>query len=196
MIGGLSIAILAAGQASRFGGGKLDAPLNGRPLGRWAVDAALALPAGQVEIVVAEPVPLFARQAVSDGVAGLILNHRAGDGLSTSVALAARRAAEIEANVLLLMLADMPLVGTATLRRLMAEAAPGRPAALRHLSGQAGIPACFTSDFFPALESLSGDRGAAALLRDNEATVRIDVDPDELQDVDTPADLRRLSDRN
>jgi len=55
MSGGLAIAILAAGGATRFGGGKLDAELLGKPLGRHALDAALAL--GIPKIVVGRPIP-------------------------------------------------------------------------------------------------------------------------------------------
>lgn len=33
-------AVLAAGRGVRFGGGKLEAICGGKPLGRWAVEAA------------------------------------------------------------------------------------------------------------------------------------------------------------
>ena len=33
------VAVLAAGRASRFGGGKLDADLAGKPVGQWVLDA-------------------------------------------------------------------------------------------------------------------------------------------------------------
>ena len=40
----LAIALLAAGGATRFGGGKLDAQCAGKPLGQWALDAARTVP--------------------------------------------------------------------------------------------------------------------------------------------------------
>ena len=36
------VAVLAAGSATRFGGGKLEAICAGKPLGRWVLDAAEA----------------------------------------------------------------------------------------------------------------------------------------------------------
>jgi len=187
MNGELRIAILAAGQAHRFGGEKLDMPVAGRSLGRFALDSALQLDAPRPVIIVREPVPDFARRAAEEGVAELILNPRADEGLATSVALAARSAALAGSRALLLMLADMPLVSPATLSRLAASAAPGRPAAVRHPDGNAGIPACFTSDQFAALQELRGDRGAAALLRQAEVSL-IDASAAELRDIDTRAD--------
>ena len=47
----LSALILAAGQSRRFGGGKLRALWNGRPLILWALEAALAAPVTEVILV-------------------------------------------------------------------------------------------------------------------------------------------------
>ena len=38
----ICVAVLAAGLGTRFGGDKLEAPCAGKPLGRWALDAATA----------------------------------------------------------------------------------------------------------------------------------------------------------
>ncbi|MGZ5792459.1 MAG: NTP transferase domain-containing protein, partial [Croceibacterium sp.] len=55
----LAIALLAAGGATRFGGGKLDADCVGKPLGRWALEAALAIPHDRLAVVVGDPAPEF-----------------------------------------------------------------------------------------------------------------------------------------
>jgi molybdenum cofactor cytidylyltransferase len=189
MSGPLAIALLAAGKAERFGGGKLDADFKGRPLGRHALDAALTLDHGQVLVVVGEPVPAFAQ---TDRVE-LSENPRAAEGLGTSVALAARHAEESGAMALLLLAADMPLVSEATLRRLVGACAPGVPSAVRHPDGQPGVPACFPRDWFAALRGLTGDQGAGALLRGSDKTRTIAVPAEELADVDRPEDLAPLS---
>ncbi len=106
----LFVAILAAGEASRFGGGKLDALLNAKPLGRHALDTALALGAGIPAIVTGDPPSRFAAEAAQAGEATLIVNPDAKLGLGTSVALAALHAEQSGCGKLLLMLADMPLV--------------------------------------------------------------------------------------
>ena len=189
MSGPLAIALLAAGKASRFGGGKLDAELRGKRLGRHALDAALALDQGPVIVVIGDPVPVFAAEV---GHVELLANPHAADGLGTSVALAARHASEQGAMALLLLAADMPLVSATTLRRLIDVCAPGVPSAVRHADGHPGIPACFPHDWFDALQELGEDRGAGALLRASDSVRGIAVPLEELVDIDTTQDLERL----
>ena len=190
MSGPLAIALLAAGSARRFGGGKLDAELAGKRLGHHALDAVLALNRGKHLVVVSPDSPAFAREAEAEGLAHLLVNPDAAEGLGTSVALAARHAAEAGAEKLLLLAADMPLVSAATLGALV-DACTDTPACVRHSDGHPGIPACFPAASFAALAALGGDKGAGALLRSGDVAV-LDIDPRELRDVDTVAELEKL----
>jgi len=192
----VTIAILAAGGATRFGGGKLDVEFLGRRLGDHALEAALELDMGQPLIVVGDPVPEFAGEAARRGRARLAINPDAGSGLATSIALAARSAAEAGSEALLLTLADMPQVGTETLAKLVEAASQGYPAASRHESGHPGIPACFPVGWFEALQGLEGDSGAASLLGRTKKIALLDVPHDELVDVDTEEDLDLLKARH
>ncbi|WP_054530492.1 NTP transferase domain-containing protein [Erythrobacter sp. SG61-1L] len=191
MSGHVAIALLAAGSARRFGGGKLDAMLGGKRLGRYALDAALALGRGTPLIVVGPEAAAFALEARAEGLATPIVNPLAQEGLGTSVALAARHAADAGADRLLLLAADMPLVSPATLAALI-EACGNAPACVRHADGHPGIPACFPSASFAALAALGGDKGAGALLRTAEVAV-LEVSLRELRDVDTVAELEQLA---
>lgn len=179
----LAIAILAAGGATRFGGGKLDAVLASKPLGQWALDAAQAVQHERLAVVVGEPVPNFARASGCE----LLVNLRAEEGLGSSAALAARWAAGCGA--LLLTLADMPLVIPETLRRL---AASEGPAAVAYPGGKPGAPACFPAALFPALEGLGDDTGAAQVLRGLANVTLVETSAEELRDVDRPQDLVEL----
>lgn len=190
MSGPLAIVLLAAGKASRFGGGKVDADLHGTRLGRHSLDTALALDQGPVMVVVGEPVPSFVTEAAE--LVKPLANPRVGEGLGTSVALAARYAETLGCMALLLLAADMPRVSEATLRRLVDACAPGKPSAVRHPDGRPGIPACFPRDWFTALQGLGGDSGAGALLRDAPTARIIAVPASELADVDTRQDLEKL----
>jgi CTP:molybdopterin cytidylyltransferase MocA len=176
----LAIALLAAGGATRFGGGKLDADCAGKPLGRWALEAALAVPHERLAVVVGDPAPEFARGCE------LLVNERAAEGLGTSAALAARWARGSDA--LLIVLADMPLVSPGTLRKLAAAAGP---AAAAYPGGKPGAPACFPAALFPLLEALTGDSGAAQVLRGLPG-VLIATSPEELHDVDRAEDLAAI----
>jgi CTP:molybdopterin cytidylyltransferase MocA len=174
----LAVALLAAGGATRFGGGKLDAPCAGKPLGRWALEAALAVPHERLAVVVGDPAPEFAQGCER------LVNERAAEGLGTSAALAARWAESCDA--LLVLLADMPLVSARTLRTL---AESGGPAAVAYPGNKPGAPACFPALLFPALERLIGDSGAAQVLRRLPGVTVIEVPREELRDVDRPEDL-------
>jgi nicotine blue oxidoreductase len=97
-----------------------------------------------------------------------------------------------EADALLVLLADQPLVDAACLSRLVAAHVAGAPiAATAHADG-AGSPALFSSVHFHELERCSGDRGAKSLLRARAAEVVAVAMPEATLDVDTPADLALL----
>jgi molybdenum cofactor cytidylyltransferase len=186
---GLAIAILAAGSASRFGGGKLDAELAGKPLGRWALHAAREVAHERLAVVVGDTVPAFARAAGCE----LLVNDRAGEGLGTSAALAGKWAAESGSDSLLILLADMPLVAPETLKRLASAALAGTPAAVAYPGSRPGVPAAFPAALFEALEALTGDTGAAHVLRGRADVMLVETAEDELLDVDRPDDLDELA---
>ncbi|WP_423142914.1 NTP transferase domain-containing protein [Parablastomonas sp. CN1-191] len=170
------IAVLGAGAGRRMGGAKLTRPCAGRPLGIWARDLAAGMP-GADAIWIAGP-------AGDDGLAGplpVVVNAEAADGIGTSLACAARAAAERAAPALIIMLADMPMVTAALLGRLMA--ARGACAA-RYPDGRLGVPARFEPRGYPALMGLHGDSGGNRLLRRIGARA-MDAEPGELLDVDT-----------
>jgi CTP:molybdopterin cytidylyltransferase MocA len=178
----LAIALLAAGGATRFGGGKLDADCAGKPLGRWALEAAQAVPHERLAVVVGDPAPDFASGCE------LLVNERASEGLGTSAALAARWAEGCD--TLLIALADMPLLSGETLRRLASAPAP---AAVAYAGNRPGAPACFPSALFPALAVLEGDNGAAQVLRGLPTVTLVRTSPEELRDVDRPEDLAEVA---
>ena len=182
MSGGLAIAVLAAGSARRFGGGKLDAELAGKPLWTWAFKGALAVPHERMVMVVGDRPPVVA------GDCETLFNDRATEGIGTSIALAARWAAGSDA--LLITLADMPLVSSETLRKLAMNEGP---AAVTYPGGRPGAPACFPAALLPALERLSGDAGAAQILRGLPDVTLIEASESELRDVDRPEDLADIA---
>lgn len=177
------VAVLAAGRASRFGGGKLDAPCAGRPLGHWALDAVMeaGLPPGLI-VTQTEP-PQFAGQAEGWTI---LPNAQADSGLASSLACAARHARAERASALLVLLADMPLVPG---RLLMELVETGAPAAAIHPDGRPGVPALLPAYLFERIASLEGDRGAASLLATDPATQWLAAEPGWLLDVDTPDEL-------
>ena len=92
MSGDLAIAVLAAGSARRFGGGKLDVDCAGKPLGHWALDAARTVQGARIAVVVGPAAPNFV------GDAEIVRNPQADEGLGTSVAAVARWASASSAG--------------------------------------------------------------------------------------------------
>jgi CTP:molybdopterin cytidylyltransferase MocA len=176
------VAVLAAGRAERFGGGKLDADCAGQPLGRWALEVVEAAGLPFRFVVTGPDLPAFAAQAPGWRV---IVNAHPETGLSGSV-----KAAWMEAVAkgvdLLLMLADMPLIEPQHLRKLVE--APGS-SATRHPDGRPGVPALIRLDDQPYLRGLAGDRGAGQVLAQIPELALIDAAPESLLDVDTPTAL-------
>ncbi len=179
----LLVAVLAAGRGSRFGGGKLDAPLAGKPLGLWALDAIASAGLEPGVIVVGPDVPGFAKAATGWQ---LVTNPDPDAGQCSSVALAAGAAA---GRALLVVLADMPLVASDHLRCL---AAAGGTAATRYPEGRTGVPACIAAEHVGQLVLLTGDRGAGPILSGLPNLTVIEADPDSLLDVDDAAGLDRV----
>lgn len=177
------VAVLAAGRGSRFGGGKLDAPLAGKPLGQWALDAITSAGLQPGVIVVGPDAPDFAKSA---GDWTLVTNPERDAGQAGSVALAARAAA---GRALLVVLADMPLVDPDHLRQL---AARGGNVATGYSDGHLGVPACIAAEHVGQLELLTGDRGAGPILSGLPGLSVIEADPDTLIDVDDAAGLERV----
>ncbi len=176
----LLVAILAAGASTRFGSDKLAADCGGAPLGQRALDAARSL---------RQPVVWIGRGWAPPDCE-VIANPLAERGQGTSVALAARIAQERGAEALLILLADMPLVGPELLARLLTA---GAPAACRYPDGHAGPPALLPAASFAALARLDGGRGAGAHLRSLPGLTLIAPTGDELADIDRPEDLARIA---
>lgn len=176
--------VLAAGQSRRFGGDKLVAPLDGKPLCLHIADRLAALPlAGRLAIC---PAGTGQRSALfrSRGF-DIIANSDPARGLASSLALGARVALEQGAEAMLVCLADMPYVPEQHLLSLIAATTPSGMAASRMARG-GGPPAVFSRTSIPALMHLTGDQGARALLR---SAVLLDAPQGVLKDFDLPSDF-------
>jgi molybdenum cofactor cytidylyltransferase len=178
--------LLAAGSASRFGGGKLLALLpDGTPIGVAALKHLAAVVDSVVAVVRPQDDPLAAALVACGG--RVTRCPQAAEGIGASLAWGVRAAPV--AAAWLIALADMPWVQPATmagvvdaLRRGAAIAAPSR-------LGMRGHPVGFAAACYAELSVLSGDEGARAVLARHEVA---QIDTDDvgiLRDVDTRQDL-------
>jgi molybdenum cofactor cytidylyltransferase len=192
--------LLAAGQATRFGGApedtKLAADIDGKPLVRYVAEAALASRAYPVGLVTGH-----AAAKVLGSLAGLDLfavhNAAYAEGLSGSLR-AGLAALPEEVRGAVILLADMPFVTGAVIDQLIAcfEAEPIEPDAVVPVrKGRHGNPVLIGRNLFPEIAKLQGDRGAKAVL--NGSSYRIlecPIDDPAIEiDVDTRETLNGLA---
>jgi molybdenum cofactor cytidylyltransferase len=185
--------VLAAGSASRFGGGKVLADLEGRPLLRHVVDAARD--AGLVPIVVVGP-PSRALDDVDLGDVRRVVNPHPEEGLSGSVRLGLRALLDDGAEAAVILPGDQPRVRTAVIRALVeAAVATGEVGFVvpRYAADGSRNPVLVRRALWRLADELVGDRGFGPLLAAHRELIReVAVDGDN-PDVDTPEDLRRLA---
>lgn len=185
--------VLAAGAGSRFGGGKLRAEIEGRPMLAHVVDAARA--AGLEPIVVVVP-PGGALDDLDLGAIRRVVNPNPAEGLSSSVRLGLRALAGNEdVQAVVILPGDQPLVRPAVIAELLAAAAetPATPFVVaRHRVGRSPNPVLARRAAWRLADELTGDRGFGPVLGAHPELVRyIDVEG-ENPDIDTPSDLDHL----
>ncbi|NDW03250.1 NTP transferase domain-containing protein [Jiella pacifica] len=184
----VDIVVLAAGLSRRMGGAnKLLAEFDGKPLIRRTVETALASRnADCVRVVVGHMRADIV--AALDGLdVEIVGSPNFADGLSAS--LKAGFIASKEADGVLVMLADQPLLAPRDLDRLIAAfTGRGKGAVVAACDrGERRNPVILSTGFMPAIEALTGDVGAARIIAAHpDALVEVDIGPAASLDVDTP----------
>ena len=193
----LQVAVLAAGSATRMGGSKVLAHVGAETMLERAVGVARGASGAEAVVVVvrAQDEPEVRRRLarwmeVGDPpVVRVEVNHHPEKGMASSLALAA---GSVVAGDLLVMLADQPFVGPATVGRVLRTRERSLRAAAVALANGAdwGPPVLIGRSLVPRLLSLEGDKGARDLLRRFfSRMVLVDALDEEAMDVDTPDDL-------
>ena len=191
--------ILAAGAGSRFGGNKLSARVDGKPVLRHVIDAALEAMPGLRPVVVVGPEDPAGVDL--DGTT-IARNPDPSRGLASSLQVgwnAATSRFPLEAGppeAVLALLGDQPLVDPDVLRALAAQPPDAdRPiVAPRYPSSSARNPVRIEATGGALVDAASGDRGLGPIIDANPGSVRwLEVEGDN-PDVDTAADLATVAD--
>lgn len=182
---GIAGVVLAAGEGSRFAGPvhKLRADFRGRPLVRWAVDAALGAPLAAVYVVLgAEDLSDLLPPEVT-----VVVNHDWHRGQAWSLQAGVRTAERDGHPAVVVGVADQPLVSAEAWRRV--AAAPGSIVTAVY-GPRRRPPVKLDASVWPLLP-LDGDEGARQLMRRHPEMVRGVPCPGDPTDIDTLEDLRR-----
>ncbi|HSC18037.1 MAG TPA: molybdopterin-binding/glycosyltransferase family 2 protein [Rhizomicrobium sp.] len=183
--------VLAAGASSRLGANKLLTEIDGKPLVRRVVEAALASGAAPVVVVTGNEA-----ERVQTALAGcdvhLMNNPDFSSGLSSSLRCGLKALPE-DCDSAIIVLGDMPAVTSALIDRLIAafDPAEDRAICVATHGGKRGNPVLFARRFFAEIEAIEGDVGARGLIGAYpELVYEVEAGSDApLIDIDTPEDL-------
>ena len=192
---GIAAIVLAAGRSTRMGAAnKLVADIDGKPMVRRVVEAALASQARPVLVVTGHQAD-DVRAALAGLDVAFVTNPNYATGLSSSLK-AGIRALSKEVDGALVMLGDMPRIEGAHLHAMIAAFASkaGSVIVVPMHEGRRGNPVLWPAALFGEMLALQGDVGARRLMAKHASQVReIDLGTDAvLMDVDTPDALARL----
>ena len=186
--GNLGCVIMASGLGKRFGGNKLTAPFRGKPLIGWALDATDGVFARRVVVTRQKDVAQLCRER-SIPVVIHDLSFR-----SDTVRLGLEAMADLSGC--LFCPGDQPLLRADTVRSLALCAVNSPDAIWQPCCGdRRGAPVLFPRWTFPELISLPEGKGGSFVAKAHPERVKpLAIDEEmELEDVDTPEDLLRLS---
>lgn len=187
--------VLAAGAGSRFGGGKLRAPLGGRPVLGHVLEALATAGLDDIVVVLGDDADAV-EAAIAWRGERRVRNPRPQDGLASSLRIGLDAAAEgaPPVDAVLVTLGDQPALAPGVVRAVL-EAAAGsdRPIVRpRYPHDDAPNPVLVRRPAWALAAGLEGDRGLGPFLASQpELVLEVPV-PGTNPDVDTPADLRAL----
>jgi CTP:molybdopterin cytidylyltransferase MocA/SAM-dependent methyltransferase len=183
--------VLAAGAGSRFGGGKLLAPVAGRPILQHVLDAIAAAGLTDVVVVLGDDADRV-EAAISWRAERRVVNPDPRRGLASSLRLGVEAVGD-DAAAILVALGDQPLVSVEAIRALLDPASPAdKPVVVPVYAEDRGRnPVLLRRPAFTLLEEVEGDRGLGPVLEAHPELVREVTMDGANPDVDTRADLAR-----
>lgn len=189
--------ILAAGNASRFGGCKQLADWQGQPLLANSIASARALDPARIFVIggafysqLLQALPTLERKPKPRTERAVeLLEFRAWNlGVGNSLAFGVKHLQN--SNPVLVLLGDQPLIRAQDLRNLYrAWSKSPEKIACASFANTLGVPAIFPAQFKARLYECRGDSGAKNLLQRYTDQIIPVAMPSAEFDVDTPADL-------
>ena len=183
--------LLAAGAGARFGGGKLAAILDGRPVIDYTLDTIRAAAFSRRVIVAPNEEILCTAQCF--GFEGVI-NHCPDLGVSQSIRMGLELMDETDACMF--CVADQPLLKQDTLDGMLTAYEPGTILVVSH-HGQSGNPVIYPARLYGELNGLMGEESGKTVACRHDDLLRLFhvTDALQLEDIDTREDLIAMENR-
>ena len=175
--------LLAAGHSRRFGAtNKLLTTFRDKPLILHAADTMKGAGLDHCIAVVSN-------EKVAEELSDFLLVKINSTDQSNSLINGLKKARKLNANRLVIMLADMPFITPKIVKSVVERCDEHTPAAAS--DGQRRMPpVCFPKSFFERLAAIEGDFGAKAILKDIPENSTITVKENYLRDIDILTDLK------
>ena len=184
--------VLAAGESRRYGRTKLLEAYRGEPLLRHALKAGQHACPNRVCLVTGNDKDAIENAA--GGLADIVVHNPAfKTGISSSIRTGVNACIE-QADAVLIVLADQPLVTAGHLSSLIETwRSETSKIVVSAYCETMGPPVVFARRYFEEIAEISGDSGAKSVLQKHGASVlSVRCEPAAV-DIDTPADLENLS---
>lgn len=185
----MTAVVLAAGAASRFGGGKLLAPIEGRPVLQHVLDRLAEAGVHDVVVVLGDDAAAV-EKAIEWRTERRIRNEDPGHGLSSSLRLGIEAVAA-DVDGALIVLGDQPFVPIEAIRAVLSSAPDGsRPIVVPVYDRDSGRnPVLVGRGAFALATALEGDRGLGPVIESRPELVRVAIAAGVANpDLDTRAD--------
>jgi molybdenum cofactor cytidylyltransferase len=190
----LSIAavVLAAGSSTRMGRNKLLLEIDGEPMVRRAVRAAIEAGLGPVIVVLGHEADRV-RAALAGLACSPVVNSEHAQGMRTSLQCGIERAAQ-DAGAAVVVLADMPFVSAPMIAALVErQRRTGAPLVVSRYGDVDAPPTLYDGSIFPEILALTGDHcGKAVARRHASEAVVVSWPAAALRDVDVAQDYESV----
>ncbi len=185
----ISGAVLAAGEAKRYGSTKQLAIAEGKPLVQHAIDALAGADVDEILVVTGHDADAVESVLLLPPGARVVRNPNFAQGQSTSLAAAFHEVAE-DSEATIVLMSDQPGVEPSDVTALIDRFRATRTqiVRLRYLDGPG--PALLSREIYAEAGHLHGDVGARILMASHPEWVEeVQIDRLAPRDVDRPGDL-------
>jgi molybdenum cofactor cytidylyltransferase len=192
----LAILILAGGESKRLGSPKQLLDWNGQTLLRHSISTAQQFAKklytfSRIYTVLGAHYDEFSTHIEDTGVI-TCHNEQFHTGIASSIRGGITSISNTQADAVLIMLCDQPLVTVEYLQKLIQKFAASEKGITATKYPQAsGVPAFFTRKYFDALLGLRGNQGAKSLIKRFEYDTETIIFNGENIDIDTVEDYER-----